>query len=120
MAKVAGHTGKVNIDGAITDIKSWTLDWVVDQLDTTDMDSSGNKEIITGLSGGSGTILIDWDSTVTPKTPGTSITSLKLYLNATKYYHGAGYITGVHSSVSVDGLDQITYDFTLTGAIAFA
>ncbi len=76
--------------------------------------------MIVGLTGSTASVLIDWDSGVTPKDPGDSIASCKLYLVAAgNYYDGAAYITGVHPSVSVEGIVQITYDITYTGAISF-
>jgi len=120
MAKIVGYNGKVNFNATDYDIKSWTLDYSADMLEDTDTGDSGNRSYIAGLKGATGNFVIDYDNTQTPLTPGTSGT-IKLYLDysGTKYYQGTAIINSLSANVSVDGIETITYNFTISGALSY-
>jgi len=103
-------------------IKSWTLDYTVDALDTTDFQdgqtTEGARSFIPGLSGWSGSFEGYKDGV--PKALSFSA-AVKLVLaeseTAGQSWIGDAFITGIHPSVSVDGVISYTYDFTGTGEL---
>lgn len=103
-------------------IKSWTLDYTVDTLDTTDFQdgqtTEGARSFIPGLSGWSGSFEGYKDGV--PKALSFS-SSVKLVLaeseTAGQAWIGDAFITGIHPSVSIDGVISYTYDFTGTGEL---
>uniref|UniRef100_A0A6M3KHU0 Putative tail protein n=1 Tax=viral metagenome TaxID=1070528 RepID=A0A6M3KHU0_9ZZZZ len=106
-------------------IKSWTLDATVDMLDSTDF-ADGNatnaaRTFKPGLSIWSGSFEGYKDGaplTLSFTTP----VHLALQESATsgQGWIGMAYITGIHPSVSVDGLVSYTYDFTGQGELTEA
>ena len=115
MAHVAGKAGQVDTGSAVSGIKSWTLDYTVDMLETTDFADAGVKTFVAGGSGWSGTFEGYKDGV--PQTIGASIT-LKLYeVAAGAYWTGAAFITGVSSSAATDGIVSYSYTFQGTGAL---
>ena len=129
MAHLAGRGGNVSIGAgagtAIVGVKSWTLDFTVDMLDTTDfVDGAATdaaRTFLPGLSTWSGTFEVVKEAA--PQALGTSSTSININLEElddTTYWRGAAFITGIHASVSVDGLVMYTYDFQGTGNLTEA
>ena len=115
MAHVAGKAGQVDTGSAVSGIKSWTLDYTVDMLETTDFADAGVKTFVAGGSGWSGTFEGYKDGV--PQTIGASIT-LKLYeVAAGAYWTGTAFITGVSSSAAVDGIVAYNYSFQGSGAL---
>ena len=114
MAHVAGKAGYIDTGSTVAGIKSWTLDYNVDMLETTDFGDAGVKSFIAGCSGWSGTFEGYKDGA--PQGIGSSIT-LKLYENATYFWTGSAFITGVSASTSFDGVDSYSYTFQGTGAL---
>ena len=104
---------------AIAGIKSWKLDQIVDVVDTTGFDSSGHRTFVPILQGWSGSFEGYKDGA--PLTIG-SVVGLELQQSstATQQYRGTAIINGSHPSVSVDGLNVISYDFTGVGPIEIA
>ena len=120
MAHISGKAGQVDTGSAVSGIKSWTLDYNVDILETTDFADAGVKTFIAGSSGWSGTFEGYKDGV--PQTIGASIT-LKLYeVSAGAYWTGAAFITGVSANTATDGIASYSYTFqgtsTLTVPIA--
>ena len=117
---LAGRTGMVNISGDIAGIRNWTLDYTVDMLDTTDFAdgaaTNAARTFIPGLSGWSGTFEGLKDGAPQGLGFSSSIT-LKLEEDAGLFWQGSAYITGIHPSVSVDGVITYTYDFQGTSAL---
>lgn len=103
----------------IAGIKSWTLDYTADPLETTDFESVGIKSYIIGGSGWSGSFEGFKDSV--PLTIG-SLFGLELAESAitTQMWLGNAYITGVHPSASQDGIVSVSYDFQGTGVLTVA
>lgn len=114
MAHLAGKSGYVDTASAVSGIKSWTLDYVTDVLETTDFADAGVKSYIVGPSGWSGSFEGYKDGA--PQTQGASVT-LKLYESATAYWSGTALIIGTHPSVSYDGVVSVSYDFQGTGSL---
>ena len=124
MAHTAGKGGNVNIDGDITGVKSWTLDYTVDMLDTTDfIDGAATNAARTYLpscSSWSGSFeVVKGDAPTALGTSSTTVT-LKLEEDGTYYWQGECFITGIHASAAVDGLVMYTYDFQGTGELTEA
>lgn len=118
MTHYAGKAGEVNIGTEMTGIKSWTLDYTVGIVDTTDFSDSGVRSIVPSVSQWSGSFEGYKDGTAA--TLGTS-SSVSLQLQetqtTTEKWTGTAYITGVHPSVSYDGTVNYAYDFEGTGAL---
>lgn len=118
MAHLAGKAGYVDTGTAVGGIKSWTLDYTSDALETTDFATGGVKEYIIGGSGWSGTF--EGYKEGAPQGLAGAAVTLKLYESATAYWSSAAsgaFITGVHPSVSHDGVVSVSYDFVGTGAL---
>ena len=93
-------------------------------LDTTDFidgaAANAARTFLPGLSTWSGSFDVVKDSA--PTALGTSSTAVAIELeeNASIKWTGSVYITGVHPSVSADGLVIYTYDFQGTGELTEA
>ena len=112
MAHLSGKAGYVDTGTAVSGIKSWTLDYTSDALETTDFADAGVKSYIVGGKGWSGSFEgykegVEQILTADAASPVT----LKLYEDATYYWTGSAIITGVHSSASHDGIVSVSYDF---------
>ena len=119
MAHLAGKSGYVDTGSAVSGIKSWTLDYVTDTLETTDFADAGVKTYIVGGSGWSGSFEGYKDGAIVV-VQGSAVT-LKLYESATCYWYSiasGALITGTHESVAQDGVVSVSYDFQGTGALA--
>lgn len=120
MARLVGTAGKVTVAASeVVGIKSWKLDHTFDTLDGTGFDSSGHRTFLPGLDTWAGSFEGFKDGA--PLTIGTAI-ALELLQSATanQKYTGSAIISGAHPSVSVDGLNLISYDFQGTGALTIA
>ena len=91
-------------------VKSWSLDYTADTLDTTDFTTSGPRSFIGGLTTWSGSFETNLDATDAMPTPGTK-TRLTLTASSGRTFVGLALLTGLHPSVSVDGLNGLTVDF---------
>jgi len=112
MAHLAGKSGYVDTGSAVAGIKSWTIDYTSDALESTDFACAGVKEYIVGGKGWSGSFEgykegIEQILTADAASPIT----LALYESATAFWTGSAIITGVHSSASHDGVVSVSYDF---------
>jgi hypothetical protein len=120
MARLVGTAGQVTVAAAeVVGIKSWKIDHTFDTLDTTGFDSSGHRYFLPGIDTWSGSFEGYKDGA--PLTIGTEIALvLKQSATSTQKYTGQAIITGAHPSVSVDGLNTISYDFQGTAALTIA
>jgi len=111
MAQISGKAGDVSVGGAsVGGIKSWTIDYVADVLETTDFADSGLRTYIAGLSGWSGSFEGFKDGA--PTAIGSEIALiLEESTDATQRYTGQAILTGSHETVSADGVVSISYDF---------
>ncbi len=100
-------------------IKSWTLDYTADTIETTDFGSGGAKEYIVANSGWGGSFEGLKDGV--PLGIGTSVLLvLSEGTTAGQQWLGDAFITGVHPNVSHDGIVTYSYDFVGTGAVEVA
>jgi len=118
MAHLSGKSGYVSTGTAVSGIKSWTLDYTSDALETTDFADAGVKSYIVGGKGWSGSFEgykegVEQILTADAASPVT----LSLYEDATYYWTGSAIITGVHSSASHDGIVSVSYDFVGIAAL---
>lgn len=117
MGHTAGYGGSVSAGALVAGIKSWTLDYTVDMLDTTDFGSSGDKEYIAGLKGWSGTF--DGNKDGLAQALGASVT-LTLTETASVNWQGKAFLTGLAINTAVDGLVGYSYTYMGTGSITVA
>jgi predicted secreted protein len=97
-------------------IKSWTLDYNVDMLETTDFGSAGVKEFIAAGSGWSGTFEGLKDGV--PLGIGSSvILALGEAQTPGQHWLGDAFITGVSANVAHDGAVSYSYTFQGSGAL---
>ena len=136
MAAIAGYNGSVawsagvyNSDtaGVSLNVRTWSLDYVADTLDTTDFTSTGDRTFISGLRSWSGTCESLLDGTASPLGDASDLGSLDsvsdvitITASSGKTYSGTAFVTGIHPSVAVDGVNTVTVDFQGTGAITIA
>lgn len=127
MGHLAGKSGAVystTTGGTATGVavvsgmKSWTVDYTSDALETTDFADVGIKTFIAGLSGWSGSFE-GYKDGAPDLTVGTSyVLHLREGTLTTERYSGTALITGLHGSASIDGVVTQGYDFQGTGALA--
>ena len=122
MAKQAGKTGFVGYgdsSSVVAGINTWSLDYTVVSLETTDFSASGVASYLPGVSRWSGTFGGYKDGV--PLTLGTA-NSVSVFLgeSAGIYWSGLAYITGIHPAVNFDGIVGYSYDFQGTGALSVA
>jgi len=117
MAEAAGKSGHVKQNStAIAGMKEWHLDYIANEGDITDFESSGHKEIIVCLDEWSATISGSLEDT--PLALGTAY-DLSFRVSATHHFYGSGYVMGVHPGVTVDGVNVLSYDITGTGHLQY-
>jgi len=124
--QIAGKSGNVYTTTAggtatgaviVAGMKSWTIDYTLDALDTTDFADSGLRTYIAGLSGWSGSFEGFKDG-APGLVPGTSyVLHLRESATTTEQYSGTVIITGLHGSASVDGVVTQSYDFMGSGTL---
>ena len=115
MAHLSGKAGYVDTGSAVSGIKSWTLDYNSDALETTDFADAGVKSYIIGGSGWSGSFEGYKDGA--PQALAGAAVTLSLYEDATYLWTGSAFITGISASTSADGIVSYSYQFTGTGAL---
>ncbi len=121
MAHIAGRTGMVYIAGDIAGCKSWSIDYTVDMLDTTDFAdgaaTNSARTFLPGLTQWSGSFEITKDGA--PMALGFSSTpvALKLEEDTSTFWSGNAFITGIHATNSVEGLVMYAMDFQGTSAL---
>jgi len=103
----------------IAGIKSWSLDYMADAIETTDFADDGVRSYIPGCSSWSGSFEGYKDGA--PIGIGSQV-GLELAESATvtQMWLGNVIITAVHPSVSFDGVVSYSYDFQGTGVLAVA
>jgi len=122
MAQIAGKAGSVYLTTTaatvvvVNGIKSWTLDYVMDALETTDFGDSAHRTYLPGLDGWSGSFEGYKDGA--PIALGAvTVLDLRQSADSTQKYTGAAIITGAHASVAVDGIAGISYDYQGSGLL---
>lgn len=108
----SGKNGYVDTGSAVAGIKSWTLDYTSDALESTDFADLGVKAYIVGGKGWSGSFEGYKDGVAQILTAdAASPVTLALYEDATYFWTGPAIITGVHATTSHDGIVSYSYDF---------
>jgi predicted secreted protein len=115
MSHVAGKNGYVDTGSTVAGIKSWTLDYNSDALETTDFADAGVKSYIIGGSGWSGTFEGYKDGA--PQGLAGAAVTLSLYEDNTYLWTGSAYITGISANTSADGIVSYSYTFQGTGSL---
>ncbi len=122
MAHVSGKAGAVygtttgTTAAAVTGIRSWSLDYVMDALETTDFGDSGHRTYVPGLDGWSGRFEGFKDGA--PIAMGAyTVLELRESTNSTQKWTGSAIVTGLHPTVSVDGVVSYSYDFQGNGVL---
>ena len=107
----------------VAGVKSWTLDYTVDMLDTTDFiagaATNAARTFLPGLSTWSGSFESVKDAAPLSVFTVTGI-ELKESASATQSWLGNVIITGIHPTVASDGLVMYAYDFEGTGELTEA
>lgn len=118
MSARSGTTGEVEHDGVITGMKSWTLEYSVAMLDSTDFASQGVSEFIAGVTEWHGTF--EGYKDVAPKQLSTATATLTLQETSSggMQFIGPAFITNVRASTDHDGIVSYSYDFQGSGALA--
>ena len=120
MAHLAGRTGMVYIGSDVTGCRSWSIDYTVDMLDTTDFAdgaaTNSARTFLPGLSGWSGSFEVVKDGAPNALSFSSSVT-LKLEEDTTYFWTGTAWITGVHATNLVEGLVMYSYNFQGTGEL---
>ena len=118
MSEISGKDGSVTLSGANTYVKSWTLSYAGDALETTNFDdSSGGRTYIAGLTGWTGSYdaLYSTANTVVPSGSGTIY--LRSSTGTVGVWSGSILITGMDVGTPRDGLVTQSYTFQGTGAL---
>ena len=117
MAHYSGKAGEVDNGAGVTGIKSWSLDYTIDPLDSTDFADVGVRTFLMGCSQWSGTFE-GYKDGAPLALAGASITlTLKETQTGTQVWTGTAFITGIHPITSFDGIVSYSYDFQGTGAL---
>jgi len=123
MTSISGKGGFVKYSGGteITGIKSWTIDAVVDAIETTDFADAGVRAYIAGCSGWSGSFE-GYKEGATPDILSGTVYSADFGESDTTGQHWTGdiLITGSSANVSFDGVVAYSYTFQGTGALTDA
>jgi predicted secreted protein len=132
MAVVNGLSGKVTFDGTGIDsnVKEWSISFAGAELDITAMNATGQwDEYIAGRRSWSGSWTALWDSTssngltpdTSPATGGIGDTAasceFRFFDDTTNgTIVGNIIITGVDTTVNIDGANEVSYTFRGSGS----
>lgn len=119
MAHKSGKTGTVQYTNLTAGMKSWTLNYTGDALESTDFADSGKRTYICGLTGGTATVEVVWDPANTA-VPCAGVATLTLTADTTSTadtYAADAIMTGMTINVDVAGLITASYSFQLSGTI---
>ena len=89
MAFFSAKNAKIRLGATVLTAKSWTATSEADELDVTNFEGGGYTEVIGGVKKLTVQIEIDWDAAANPfdaprtLTPGSTVATVKLYLNDT-------------------------------------
>lgn len=125
MAFQSGKLAKIRIGAVPTTFKSkkWTATYKVQKLETTNSESAGAGEYIGGIADLDVTIEGDYDvggDPITTLLPGTSISTVKLFLNDTTgvfWLIPTMYVESFETGAEVRGLVSIKITGCGTGAV---
>lgn len=121
MPVLSGSDGSVILTPAKAQatIKSWSLNWVGDALETTNFDTTGSARIfIAGLTNWTGSFEGFFSSSNSAEPGATGTISLKYSAATTGGWGGSIVITGMDISTPRDGLITQAYTFQGNGKLA--
>ncbi len=120
MAHISGKAGQVDAAAEVIGIKSWTLDYTADTLETTDFADGGVKPYVIGGTGWSGSF--EGYKNQAPLPIAGADVALKLWElePAGPFWLGQAFIVGIHANTSNDGVITYAYDFQGTGGLTVA
>ncbi len=122
MAEVVGknarvYSGKVRVPG----VRSWTIDYTADTVESTDFDDLGVKQFLATLTGWTGSFegfgQPGWSTLATVGTQ--YLGSFFVSASTGSSYTGSIIITGASPSTAVDGQATVSYTFQGTGDLTF-
>lgn len=131
MAVVNGMSGNVTFigTGIDTNVKEWSISFAGAELDVTAMNATGGwDEYIGGRRSWSGSWTSLWDSTYSAMTPDGGAATAGIADTAAectfRYFDdttngeikGNIIVTGVDTTVNIDGANEVTYSFRGTGS----
>lgn len=117
--ELSGKDGSVQFSGSSGLIKSWSISYTGDALETTNFDdSSGGRTYIAGLTGWSGSFdcLYSTGNTAVPSTTGNGV--FKTSTGTAGVWSGGIIITGMDITTPRDGLVTQSYSFQGTGVLS--
>lgn len=120
MAHLSGRSGAVSYSASeLLGIRSWSLDYTFDTVDTTDFADDGVRTFLPGTSSWSGTFEAVKDTKADQESFLGSMCQIVLgeSTSASQEWSGSAIITGVHPTVAFDGAVMYTYDFQGSGAL---
>ena len=126
MAGLAGKDGSVVIGSdTMEETNNWSLDLGTDMHEDSALGDEW-KSKVAGLSEWNATVETSWLMSDTAQVAvqnaflnKTTVTP-KLYTNASNYYTGTAYISGLSISDPVDGIVTCSMSLTGTGALTYA
>lgn len=120
MAEMSGVDGSVDFSGSSGYVKSWSLSYAGDALETSNFDdSSGGRTYIPGLTGWSGSFDCLYSTSNTAGPGSTGKITLKTDSTGTVgLWYGDIIITGMDVTTPRDGLVTQSYTFQGTGLLA--
>lgn len=122
MAEMNGIAGDVTFaTGYVANVKSWTMNVEADMFDITDFTSTGWKNNLAGLKGWSGSYVCWVDDTTQMDAnanwlAGTAAAAT-FNFDGTRTLSGNIIISGLSTGASVDGVAEVTFNFTGDGAL---
>lgn len=122
MARVRGCGGNVIVGTGttgVTGIREWSLDYTVNIIDGRGFDDAGEPHPVLGMQ--------TWEGKFNGPKDGAPLTlfataalTLKESTTTGQQWSGSALLSGIHPSVTVDGLVQYSYDFVGIGTLTIA
>tara|TARA_R100000664_G_C2735843_1_gene125318 strand:- start:875 stop:1258 length:384 start_codon:yes stop_codon:yes gene_type:complete len=125
MANHKGSDGTVHVGtDAVAEIRSWSLESTADTIEDSVMGDSARTYQV-GLASWSASVDCYWDDDDTAQTALTAGASVSLTLypegtSAGTKYTGTALVTSVSTSSSFDGMLEVSFSCTGTGALTTA
>jgi len=117
MAHLHGKTGVVDVGGAVTGARNWSITYSGDVVETTDFADSGVKTFIAGGSGWTGSYEVVKDGAPPQALLSTVSLSLKESATTGQLWTGSAIIQEISSTTAIDGVVVYSYSFQGTGAL---
>jgi len=125
MALLKGNQASIRVGAnAVLECQSWSLDLGNEFVDTTSFGDTAREQTPTfqtwsGKASGKYDIT-DTNGQLALQTAvlGASTVDMRCYVDATHYYHGDAYVSAAIGA-AVDGIVEISWDFTPASAITY-